>query len=165
MGRKATITSIDRIEREQRTAVILQMRCEGHTLRDIGQAMDPPVSGVAVFKTIKRALERMVSEAVEQARELEALRLDELTVGIYPAALNGDLACVDRVLSIQARRSRLMGLDAAPVRVGVASDTYDEPPKVRVEVVGSPDAGYIRRLEQRLRLLEGGDPPRSVRVN
>ena len=68
MGRKAKITSARRIERERRTAAIMQMRVEGHSLRAIGEAQRPPVSGVAVFKTISKAIDRMVDEAVEQAR-------------------------------------------------------------------------------------------------
>jgi hypothetical protein len=163
MGRKATITSVKRIEREQRTAVILQMRLEGMSLREIGAAQDPPVSGVAIFKTIRKALERMASKAVEQVRKLEALRLDELQTGVYEPALKGDARAIDAVLSIMRARSRLMRLDAAPVRFAAGVEDPADRPPVRVEVDGS-NLEYVRRLEQRLLALEG-EPPRSVRVS
>ena len=85
MGRKAKITSADKIEREHRTAAIMQMRLEGHSLRAIGEAQRPPVSGVAIFKTIKRAIERMADEATEQIRRIESLSLDEMTPFPTPA--------------------------------------------------------------------------------
>jgi hypothetical protein len=139
MGRRATITSADRIEREQRTAAIIQMRLAGFTLREIGAAQHPPVSGVAIFKTIRKALDRM-GEAAEQVRRLEELRLDELQAGLYEKALNGDLQAVNSVLAVMAKRSRLLGLDAQPVRLG--ADSHEQPP-VKIEVVG--DAELHRR--------------------
>jgi hypothetical protein len=157
MGRRATITSARRIERERRTAAIMQMRLEGHSLRAIGEAQRPPVSGVAIFKTIRKVIDRMATEATEQARRLEALRLDELTVGVYPAASAGDLAAIDTMLHIMRRRARLLGLDT-PVRwaPGVGSSDSD-PPTVHVEILGQRErAARIAVLEA---ALEGRDPP------
>ena len=116
MGRKAKITSADKIERERRTAAILEMRLAGYSLRAIGEAQRPPVSGVAIYKTISKALERMADEATEQIRRIESLRLDEMMLSIYPAASAGDLVAIDRMLDIMRRRSRLLGLVARPHR-------------------------------------------------
>ena len=163
MGRKAEITSARRIERERRTAAIMQMRVEGHSLRAIGEAPRPPVSGVAVYKTIRKALDRMVDEAVEQARRIEALRLDEMTAAVYPAVSAGDLVAIDRMLDIMRRRSRLLGLDM-PLRwtPGVGSSDSDSP-TVGIEIVGGPDPEHVRRLEA---ALEGRDPPpRTTSLN
>ena len=149
-----------------RLSAILSMRLQGHTLREIGAAQDPPVSMQAIHKTVKKALADMMLEPFEHIRLLELARLDECMASIYAQALDGDVAAIDRVLSIQARRARLLGLDAAPavsLRFGAAEDR-DNPPAARVEVVGGPDPERIRYLEERLRLLEG-DPPRSVTVN
>ena len=159
MGRKAEITSIRRIERERRTAAILQMRCEGHSLRAIGEAQRPPVSGVAIFKTIRRALERMASEAVEQVRKLEAMRLDEMSVGVYPQAITGDISAIDTVLAIMARRARLLGLDVRPAHVDGAGGEFDRdrPPAVMVEIVGERErARRIAALESALEGLRDG---------
>ena len=158
MGRKATITSVERIERQQRIADIIQMRLQGCTLRAIGKAQDPPVSAVAIHKTIKRALEDMVREPFEEARELELMRLDELLVGVYGRAISGDVACIDRALAISDRRVRLLGLNVVH---GFGSDL--DPPAVRVEIVGSPDVERVRYLEERPRLSgETATEPRSV---
>ena len=159
MGRKAKITAADKIERERRTAAIMQMRVEGHSLRAIGEAQHPPVSGVAIFKTIRKAIERMVDEAVEEARRIESLRLDEMTAVVYPAASAGDLVAIDRLLDIMRRRTRLLGLDM-PVRwapgVGVSGDS--DPSTVGIEIVNNPEIERMRRLEAALEAL--GEPPR-----
>ena len=136
MGRKARITSAEGIERERRLADIIEMRLAGFTLQMIGQRLNPRCSPQLHKKTIKRALERTVNEATEQARRLEELRLDELTCGLYEKAINGDLAAVDAVLSLMARRARLLGLDAQPVR---SSAELHEQPKVLVEIVGGEE--------------------------
>jgi hypothetical protein len=100
----------------------------------------------------------MVIEPFEQLRLMEVMRLDEMLAGLYGSAMAGDVAAVDRVLSIMARRARLLGLDAVPVRF--ASDAYDpfDPPKVRVEVTSDPDHEHVRRLEERLRFLQADRP-------
>ena len=151
-----------------RISAILSMRLQGHTLREIGAAQEKPVSAVAIHKCIRKALADMLVEPFENIRLQELARLDECLASIYPAALNGDVAAVDRVLAIGVRRARLLGLDAAPVvslRAG-SGDSYDlDPPKARIEIVNGTDPDHIRRLEERLRLLEAGEPPRSVRMN
>jgi hypothetical protein len=165
MGRKASITSAARIEREQRTATILQMRVSGLTLRDIGQAQAPPVSGVAIFKAIKRALEQMPREPFEQARRVEEMRLDEMLVPVYAKALAGDLASIDAVLSIQARRARLLGLDIVAPRPDPAAaiPDRDNPPQVKVEIVGA--AAMARRERAALRMIAAqSDEPEQLRL-
>jgi hypothetical protein len=150
-----------------RISTILSMRLQGHTLREIGAAQEKPVSAVAFHKQIRRAMAEMMIEPFEHIRTMELTRLDEMLSAVYPAALSGDVAAVDRVLAIGVRRARMLGLDAAPVvslRFGAAEDR-DNPPTARVEVVGGTDPEHVRRLEERLRLLEGGEPPRSIRLN
>jgi hypothetical protein len=160
MGRKAEITSARRIERERRTAAIMQMRVEGYSLRAIGEAQHPPVSAVAIYKTIRKAIERMVDEAVEQIRRIESLRLDEMMLSIYPAASAGDLVAIDRMLDIMRRRARLLGLDVRPVRLSDSSDSDGpDPPHVGIEIVGQRErAARIAVLEAALG--ERDPPPR-----
>jgi hypothetical protein len=164
MGRRARITSADKIERERRTAALMQMRVEGHSLRAIGEAQHPPVSGVAIYKTIRKAIERMVDEAVEQIRRIESLRLDEMLSAIYPAASAGDLVAIDRMLDIMRRRARLLGLDT-PVRwaLGASGDSYGPDTPTGVEIINNPEIEHVRRLEA---ALEGrGPPPRTTSLN
>lgn len=116
VSRRPTVTGPQHIERAQRLAEILQLRLAGNTLQAIGESLTPQITAQAVHKCIKRALETMVDEAVEQARQLEAMRCYELTNAVFEKALNGDLPAIDRTLQIMARRSRLLGLDAQPLR-------------------------------------------------
>ena len=137
-GRKPKATGPARIERQQRTSQILQMRLTGWTLQQIGDVQDPPVSPVAIFKTITKALKDMVLEPFQdEARALELLRLDELLVGVYGKAKSGDLAAVDACLAISTRRARLLGLDI--VRSGRFSEEPFDPANVRLEIVSVPD--------------------------
>ena len=139
MGRKARITSPDRIKRQHRIAAILSMRMEGWSLREIGDAQTPPVSGVAIFKTIRKALAEVVSDEVDEARKIELLRLDDLLVGLYPRAINGNVAAIDRVLAISLRRARLLGLDYIPSQVSVSRVDEDDRRDVRIEIVNAPE--------------------------
>ena len=168
MGRKAEITHPRRIERERRTAAIMEMRLAGHSLRAIGEAQRPPVSAVAIYKTISKALERMADEATEHIRRIESLRLDEMTLTVFPAASAGDLVAIDRLLDIMRRRARLLGLDvrwAPGVAPGVAPGAGDEftPSPVGIMIVNNPQIEHLRRLEATLE--ERGPPPRSTTLN
>jgi hypothetical protein len=151
MGRKARISSAERIARERRITEILQLRMQGWSLRQIGESLSPQISPQAIFKIIKRALENLTNEAVEPLRQIELLRCDELTTGVYEKALNGDLPAVDRVLAVMQRRSRLLGLDMQPPRFG--SNEFNQP-TVRVEVVGDEAA----HAEQAARAVLGLGP-------
>jgi hypothetical protein len=153
LGSRPKISSADRIRREQRIAEIIQLRLQGWSLRQIGESLSPAISAQAVFACIRRALER-VGEAVEEARRLEELRLDELMVPIYEKALAGDISAIDTVLSIQVRRAKLLGLDAQPVRSGSGANEFDQP-LVKVEVVGDPERV---RAEQTARARLGLGP-------
>jgi hypothetical protein len=153
MGRKARVTAAKRIERERRIAEILSLRVSGRSLREIGESLNPAISAQAVFTCIRKAVAGMAREATEQVRRLEALRLDELTTGVYEQALAGDVAAVDRVLAISYRRARLLGLDVQPTR-GVA-DPFATP-KVVVEVVGGAELATRAMLAT---AQADGDPP------
>jgi hypothetical protein len=69
-----------------------------------------------VSEDLRRALaERTVQadKAVGEIRDVETQRLDRMHLVAWRQALQGDLAAMDRVLKIQERRARLLGLDAA----------------------------------------------------
>ena len=63
------------------------------------------------FKAIRGALAAERAEAVDELRQLECERLDRLQASMWDAALEGDIASVDRVLKVIAARVRLLGLD------------------------------------------------------
>ena len=147
MSRKPTVTGAQHIERARRLATIMSLRLQGWSLAAIGQSLNPAVSPQAIHKTLKLAIQRTVDEAVEPLRQIELLRLDEISCGLYEKAINGDLAAVNGVLAVMTRRARLMNLDAQPTRIG--SDSRDQP-LVKIEIIA--DEERVAR-EQAARLL------------
>ena len=150
-----------KIGQQARVSQFMTMRLSGMSLRDIGDKQTPPISPQAVHKCLKAALSNVLTETAEQARCLEALRLDQLLGAIWPQAMLGDLAVVDRVLAIMARRSKLLGLDQRPGYFG-ASDSEIDGDHVRVEIIGSPEPERLAFLESevlRLRDLEASISP------
>jgi hypothetical protein len=148
-GPKPRETSAQRLKRIQRLQDILSMRLAGSSLFAIGQAQTPKISATRVYEIIVQALTEFPSEQVDEVRQLELLRLDELTDALYAKALDGDIAVVDRVLHIMQRRSRLMGVDIQPlttVQVG-ASGQPDSLSIVRVEIINNPEIERTKWLE------------------
>ena len=81
----------------------------------------------------------MVVEPLDQIRRLELFRLDKLQSAIWPAAMLGDIAAIDRVLACMTRRARLLGLDLQ--RPSLFSDRDGEeidPSTIKVEIIGDP---------------------------
>lgn len=103
--------------RNERLAVsrqrAMQLRLAGYTYAEIGAQLGLSQSGAAKqVKYVMRAVQAKYTDDAEQYITLELARLDQAQVAIYDRVLQGDLPAIDRLLSIQTRRSRLLGLDA-----------------------------------------------------
>jgi hypothetical protein len=162
-------TTKAKIERMLQVSRWLSLRLQGHTLAQIGESQDPPISFQAVQKGIKLALDRVAIEPFDQIRTMELLRLDELLAGIYQRATLGEIAAIDRVLAIGVRRARLLGLDMqsnAGLRFGAdgpsAVDNIDPVTgerKIRLEIINDPEVCRRERLYlERIKALGGADP-------
>jgi hypothetical protein len=151
----------------QRVGSFLTARLTGRSLREIGEAQDPPITAQAVHIAIKTALRHAVVEPHEDAVRLEALRLDAImNGGLFQRAVDGDLGAIDRVLAIMQRRARLLGLDLQPSGLFVRGP-YEEPidPRtVKIEIIGDPEPDRVKFLEEeRERLLAlVGDNDRTL---
>jgi len=134
------------LETAERDATCARMRSAGMTFAQIGAQVGLAESSVRA--AVKRALRAAVAEPAEELRDLELDRLDTLwrtALGImakeHPLVSNGrvmkdpdgktlpddmpKLAAIDRLLKIQDRRAKLMGLDA-PVKADLrVSDGVD----------------------------------------
>ena len=137
----------------EREIQALELRKRGMSYTEIGQAIGISMQGAS--ECVRRALERLRVEAKESAedvRELELERLDKLLRIAQTAADQGELAAIDRVLRIQERRSRYLGLDA-PTRseshatVAAAID------------LGHLDDAKLRALESAFSNIVGYDAP------
>ena len=98
---------------KQRERDALDLRTRGYTYERIAEALGISTSGAA--DSVKRALQALKAETQEKAeevRDLELRRLDRMLEIAQTAADQGELAAIDRVLRIQERRSKYLGLDA-----------------------------------------------------
>jgi hypothetical protein len=124
----------------------LQLRRNGATYPQIAERLGLSTSGA--HEAVKRALDRTLTEAAPDVRKLELERLDSLLVTAltvlarpHPLVQGGrvvldqqgqplrddgpTLAALDRVLKIQERRARLLGLDA-PTKLDMKVMTIDQ---------------------------------------
>lgn len=113
MGRPARRTpDADQIGREREA---LELRRAGVTYDVIAERLMYANKGGA-HKAVQRALKRTLQEPADELRALELDRLERLQVAVWPKAMRGDVASIDRVLRIAERRSKLLGLDLPPPR-------------------------------------------------
>lgn len=105
--------SPERLRASERRRQAVELRMAGATYEQIGEKVG--VSAQAAWKLVDKALARTkrdTSEAADTVRDLELSRLDRMQAGVWVAAIKGSLGAIDRVLRIQERRSRYLGLDA-----------------------------------------------------
>lgn len=112
---RRTGTAVLTARDKQRRA--LELRTEGRTLDQIADELGYADKSGA-HRAITAALDRHEAAAVDEYRDLEAARLNELQQAIWPLAKAGDIPAVTACVRIIDRRARLLGLDA-PVLVDV----------------------------------------------
>ena len=108
----APVTSPRIIADKEKAQQAVRLRKAGVTYDQIAAQL-----GYASRSSARRAVVRLLQantvEAVGDLRTLEDGRLDDMLRAIYGAAVQGDLATIDRILRISERRAKLWGLDAA----------------------------------------------------
>ena len=112
------------------------------TLRKFGEEQLP--SGWDeryAHKDVKRELDKLqaeIAESVDDIRQMELERLNDLLKGLWPqvAKSNPKLPAVDRVLRVMDRRAKLMGLDA-PTKSEITGEDGNAL-TIRVEYVEAP---------------------------
>jgi len=122
----------------EKETTIIELRHEGYVWREIATMVDMSVAGVA--KAYKRALTRHPHATIDEHRELELDRLDNLQRTYWQPAVNGNLRAADYVLRVIDKRAKLLGLDA--------------PLKVQAEVVTYDGSDLDREVERVARIIE-----------
>ena len=122
----------------EKETTIIELRHEGYVWREIATMVDMSIAGVV--KAYKRALTRHPVAAIEEHRELELDRLDNLQRTYWQPAVAGNLRAADFVLRVIDKRAKLLGLDA--------------PLKVQAEVVTYDGSDLDREVERVARLIE-----------
>lgn len=120
-ARRETAKSMTLAKQRERDA--LDLRTKGFTYDRIAEALGISRAGAA--ECVRRALAALkveTEEKAEEVRDLELRRLDRMLQIAEAAAESGDISAIDRVLRIQERRSKYLGLDA-PARAEIKSET------------------------------------------
>lgn len=107
MARRSTPRSINAAEKAR---LAINLRKQGYTLDEIALHCGYQDKSGA-YRAIKRELDNIVAEEVEDLRKMEMLRLDEMLKVCVEKALKGDLWAIDRVVNISKRRSEITGMD------------------------------------------------------
>jgi hypothetical protein len=165
---KRNATTLKRIESAKRTEGILQLRRRGLSLQKIGEAYK--IDHSRVWQIITKALNDGVRENLEQLRNLELARLDDLQTTWYPKAKQGDPVALDKVRGLMADRAKLLGL-YAPVKientdqVSVTRQEIEEGAAMFDERLRLRAAARRAQLEARLKTMEGeavGEKPQEA---
>jgi hypothetical protein len=97
---------------------IFNLRKAGATFREIAEKLGyADQSGP--YWVFKRLLKSQVKEAVDEVKQLELARLDELLLRLWPRQEDKGrvkLQVVDRILKLMERRAKLLGLDTVNIR-------------------------------------------------
>lgn len=102
------------------------------------------------YRAVKAALRELVREPAAELVTLELARLDDLLLALWPEARRGNVAKVDRVLKVMARRAALLGLDA-PRRFAEVLDPRREAEAIAAEI-GKPE--LVDRIAQDIMLSQ-----------
>ena len=86
------------------------------------------VSSPTAYQYVKKALADLRDKNTEtaiQLRALEVMRMDKMMEALWNRAVEGDEKAIDTILKIQARKARLLGLDA-PEKVDTTMSVTNE---------------------------------------
>jgi hypothetical protein len=150
-ARRETAKSMTLAKQRERDA--LDLRTKGFTYDRIAEALGMSTSGAA--DSVRRALQALKTETAEKAeevRDLELRRLDRMLQIAEAAAESGDISAIDRVLRIQERRSKYLGLDA-PAKAEIKSETTA---RIDLGVLDDRKLDDLERAYQRI--LDDDDP-------
>lgn len=111
-GRAHALTATPTPEQIERERQVLELRQAGVTFEAISQRVGYTNRGQA-HRAYTRALARVHYPEVQQARQLEAARLDRLQQAHWTKAIKGDADSTAQVLRIIDMRIKLLGLSHA----------------------------------------------------
>lgn len=105
-------TTISKLEQRDRDLKALELRKHGATFDAIATQLDYS-SRAHAFGAITKLLNSQETEAVDDYRKLELMRLDAAELAIAKQVQAGNFGAIDRLIKIIAERSKLLGLYAA----------------------------------------------------
>ena len=141
-------------EMRRRDARVYELRIQGNTFEQI--ASEVGYSGPSgAWQAHQRIKSEWIFESIEEARQLELMRLDELQVAVWDRAINGDLPAAHCVLKIMDRRAKLLGLDK-PEKVEVSkwdinAEDLDAEVERIVNIINELEDQFMARREAEVR--------------
>lgn len=109
VGRILRATEVKLLERRYQ---VWGLRKDGYTIKDIAKTLDCGEDSVrSDIVTIAKRIASELAETVEESRTLQVARLDAMLVKYQALAEAGNMGAATLVLSIEARRSKLLALD------------------------------------------------------
>jgi orotate phosphoribosyltransferase-like protein len=118
----------------ERRVKAFELRKKGNNYREIAKELG--VTAPTILADVRAVLHELSKEQQKEAADYKVLELDRLEtlqVKMWELAINGDQGAVDRVLRIQERRAKLLGLDA-PTKADVTSNGETLKAYVNVQV-------------------------------
>ena len=95
-----------------RASHIVAERIKGRGLQDIGDEIG--LTAGRIHQILAATMQvRYPAENIDEVRATELARLDQLLIAIWPTALTGDIAAIDRVLAIMVRTGQIVGCGRA----------------------------------------------------
>jgi hypothetical protein len=138
----------------KRDSRVYELRIQGLTFDAI--ANEVGFSGPSgAWQAYQRIRHEVIFESIDDARQLELMRLDELQVAVWDRAVNGELPAAHCVLKIMDRRAKLLGLDK-PEKVEVnkwdfnAEDLDAEVQRI-VDMMNEREEQFMERREAEVR--------------
>lgn len=142
------------IQTLKRDSRVYELRIQGLTFDAI--ANEVGFSGPSgAWQAYQRIRHEVIFESIDDARQLELMRLDELQVAVWDRAINGELPAAHCVLKIMDRRAKLLGLDK-PEKVEVnkwdfnAEDLDAEVQRI-VTMMNEREDQFMERRESEVR--------------
>jgi len=90
----------------------LGLRASGATYRQIADALS--IDKMTAYRLVQQEAEQIIHEQAAEILQLELSRLDQLQLGLWAKAINGDEQAVAQVLRIMEHRAKLLGLYDRP---------------------------------------------------
>jgi len=154
--KKLRVVGITEAEDEikQRDSKVFELRIQGFTFEQIAAKVG--FSGPSgAWQAYQRIRSEFIFESVEEARQLELMRLDEMQFAVWDRAINGDLPALSCVLKIMDRRAKLLGLDK-PEKMEVDRWDYngadlDQEVKRIVDMMNEREDQFMARREAQVR--------------
>lgn len=155
MGKNTTPAK--RVVRDERAALALTLRKAGATYEQIAQRVG--ISKQRAHQLVMEELRKLAEDCGESAskvRTLELERLDRMLLALWERATNGDEKAIDRILRIQERRAKMLGLDAAAtVDITLRAEWEGLAAEVVAALASFPEARAVVAAV----LMKGGNQP------